>query len=733
MLSTLAVILTLDLTYSQLNKNYPNLKQCLLLFLLIRLAPVLAQGEGNIWYFGNKAGLNFNSGTPIAVTNGQLNTLEGSSGISDAQGNLLFYTNGVKVWNANHMLMQNGSGLFGDPSSSQAAVVVPKPGSASTYYIFTTNSFETNGGLRYSIVDMAAAGGQGAVVEKNELLSASTCEKITVVHHQNGVDYWIITHLLGSNGFLAHRLTNQGISPNPTTSFTGINVVEDTDHANAIGYMKVSPDGTKLAVCHTYMNKAQLFDFDAATGAVSNPRMITSGGLEPYGVEFSPSGNWLYLSSVYPKKILRYDLSAAQIEPTQETLVTPPTVVGALQMGPDGKIYVAMPETSALSIIDNPDNTGGGCSVQLHAVSLGGRICMMGLPAFNQSLFNTRIGIVDTCFGSATQFSLYSGFDIQTAFWDFGDGTTSAELNPTHIYTQPGNYTVTVTAGNSLFTLGRSKGLTIASAPVANQVPDQAVCVAGSELHELSKYDDVLLGSQDPALMRTSYYISLADAHADLNALPAAIQLAVGNTGLFGRVSNMLTGCYDVTGFTISVYELPEFNQPQDYSECAQDGTAVFDFTLTTEEILGGRPYEVSYYTNLDNAHTATDAIGTSYQTGDSQTIYVRIENPLSGCYEIAQFELIVLTDCVQTPEFAFPKFFTPNGDGYNDTWFLADAPQGTIIRIYDRYGKLVNEITGDKAWNGTLAGRQLPADDYWFAMTAPGIQEIRGHFSLKR
>src|SRR5690606_5862217 len=260
------------------------------------LTPVFPQGEGNIWYFGNKAGISFNSGSPVTVTNGQLNTLEGSSSISDAQGNLKFYTNGVKVWNASHLTMQNGTGLFGDPSSSQAAVVVPKPGSASLYYIFTTNSFATNGGLRYSVVDMTAAGGMGAVTEKNVLLSASTCEKLTVVMHQNGVDYWVISHMLGSNGFLAHRVTSAGIQSNPTTSITGITVFEDTDHANAIGYMKVSADGTKLAVCHTYMNKAQLFDFDASNGTVSNPRMIISEGMEPYGAEFSPNGKWLYVS-----------------------------------------------------------------------------------------------------------------------------------------------------------------------------------------------------------------------------------------------------------------------------------------------------------------------------------------------------------------------------------------------------------------------------------------------------
>src|SRR5690606_33959812 len=110
----------------------------------------------------------------------------------DREGNLLFYTNGIKVWNKNHGIMPNGTGLFGDFSSSQAAVIVPKPESPNLFYIFTTNAFETNGGLRYSIVDMAANGNTGAVLDKNILLTSATCEKISVVRHSNNQDFWVV-------------------------------------------------------------------------------------------------------------------------------------------------------------------------------------------------------------------------------------------------------------------------------------------------------------------------------------------------------------------------------------------------------------------------------------------------------------------------------------------------------------------------------------------------------------
>ena len=93
--------------------------------------------EGNIWYFGQYAGLDFNTGTPIAITDGQLNTLEGCASIADNNGDLLFYTDGMTVYDRNHSIMSNGTGLLGNSSSSQSGIIVKKPGSLATYYIFT--------------------------------------------------------------------------------------------------------------------------------------------------------------------------------------------------------------------------------------------------------------------------------------------------------------------------------------------------------------------------------------------------------------------------------------------------------------------------------------------------------------------------------------------------------------------------------------------------------------------
>ena len=171
--------------------------KCIILILISTIFCAFAQNEGNIWYFGENAGLDFNSGTPVALTDGMLNTLEGCAVISDNNGDLLFYTDGMTVYNKNHTIMPNGVGLLGNNSSTQSAIIVKKPGSANVYYIFTVDGHTgAQGGLSYSEVDMTLNGGFGDInATKNILLIPQTSEKVTAIEHQNSSDFWIVISL----------------------------------------------------------------------------------------------------------------------------------------------------------------------------------------------------------------------------------------------------------------------------------------------------------------------------------------------------------------------------------------------------------------------------------------------------------------------------------------------------------------------------------------------------------
>ena len=261
-----------------------------------------AQAEASKWYFGTNAGIDFSSGGPIVLTDGQLSTDEGCATISENNGDLLFYTDGITVWDRQHNIMPNGTGLTGDSSSTQSAIIVPKPGNTTTYYIFTVDDLAGPNGLRYSEVDMTLNGGNGDITnQKNIELNASTTEKISAVKHANGIDFWVVTHDWNNNNFLSYRVTAAGVNMTPVTSSVG--EIHGDNGLDSKGYMKISPDASRLALASWSGNSVvEIFDFNNSSGVVSNPILIGNGFFSSgpasgaYGVEFSPDSDLLYVT-----------------------------------------------------------------------------------------------------------------------------------------------------------------------------------------------------------------------------------------------------------------------------------------------------------------------------------------------------------------------------------------------------------------------------------------------------
>lgn len=424
--------------------------------LLTYFTNLYSQNEANNWYFGNRAGLTFNTVPPSPLTNGVLNTSEGCATLSDAAGNLLFYTDGINVWNRNHILMPNGTGLMGDPSAAQSAIVIPKPGSRTNFYIITVP--ETGSvGMRYSEVDISLNGGLGDILttNKNTLLFAPSSEKVTAVKHANGVYYWVIGRQnSSSNIYRAFLIDCNGINTTPVTSAVG------TTGGENWGYLVASPDATRLASASSGSG-VELTSFDPSTGVVSNPIFLGSlsysghtGG--NYGVAFSPNGNVLYASSITNWAVVQWDLTAANIPASQLYLgdaagngaTRPSYRGGALQLGPDGKIYVAHVGTPALGVIHSPNTIGTGCNLQNNAINLSARNCVLGLPPFIQSYFsdNLDINYSNICEGETTSFSFSGGNYLDSIHWNFGDAASPNNFSnlstPSHSYPAAGTYTV---------------------------------------------------------------------------------------------------------------------------------------------------------------------------------------------------------------------------------------------------------------------------------------------------
>ncbi len=356
---------------------------------------VFAQGESNIWYFGNKGGLDFSETEPKVISNNMLSTTEGCATISNEKGQLLFYTDGISVWNKEHKVMQNGVGLKGNVSSTQSAIIVKKPLSKDLYYIFTVDVVDTksvtSNGLQYSIVDISKQNGLGEIVEKNISVMASVTERITGVRHKNNRDVWIISHLYGNDTFVAFLLTDKGVNlSNIIKSNVGLVHSSDNDD-NSIGYLKVSPNGQKLAVAIKLQDMFQLFDFNYETGEVKNPITIKQKAKSfSYGLEFSSDGTKLYTSNIFEKGLYQYDISSgkeADIMASETQLAIEDNFLGALQLAIDGKIYVSVHDRNYLGVINHPNKKGKDCGYTSKAIDLGSAKAQLGLPTFVQTYF----------------------------------------------------------------------------------------------------------------------------------------------------------------------------------------------------------------------------------------------------------------------------------------------------------------------------------------------------------
>lgn len=350
------------------------------LFFLIYLLSTLtySQKQNNNWYFGGKAGVTFNTGSPTALLDSKMSAIEGCSSVSNTSGELLFYTNGEKVWNKSHEIMANGTGLHSSTTSTQAALIVQKPGCETVYYVFTVETL-TGYGLKYSEVDLSLQSGLGEVTQKNVPLISATCEKVAAIALPDG--YWIITHLFNSDAFYSFKLNSSGVNSVPVISHTGELVTGDLNYP---GYLKASPKGDKI-VCVNQTSSIELFDFNIHTGVVSNPKVLYSG-VAQYGAEFSASGRLLYATVNYRKKIIQFNLAANDIATSQRVITELPfedtTDFFAMQLGPDRKIYIAGYNDPFLSVIHEPEQIGVSCNLMINYINLEGRNALAGLPNF---------------------------------------------------------------------------------------------------------------------------------------------------------------------------------------------------------------------------------------------------------------------------------------------------------------------------------------------------------------
>ncbi len=625
-----------------------------------------AQKQANVWYFGRNAGLDFNSGTPTALTDGQISTLEGCSTFSDKDGNLLFYSDGITVWDKNHDVMRYSTGglandLKGDPSSTQSGMIIPRPESTTIYYLFTVD--DGIDGLNLYTIDISLNGGVGEVIAGPVDLSfgkeSSWSEKVAAVRGNDCDTYWVVSPV--DNEYYAFKVDKDGVNTTPVISTT-------TTSVTSRGNLKLSPDGTKLAVANQN-GVAMLYDFNATTGVVDNASEVQLTNVadgQPYGVEFSVDSRKLYISTVSdfrgttsdPEttyKLFQFDLFATDI-PASKSMIheQTPGFRGSLQLGPDSKIYATIPlayddpsgDATSLDVIENPNALARNIIFTKGAVNLGGQLSTQGLPPFISSLL-LPIEIIDVsstevinnqdlkyCIGQSIQIQpgTVTGSGV-TYEWTFDNGTTTSVVSNVPALTinnlttsNNGTYTLVVTLTNSCGNATRLEGtfnVEVFQPAVANPAPDINFCdLDGDGFNSFDLVTDVnptILGTQDPAQFEVFYYLNRTDAegHIIANALtnPYTNTTAFTTEDIFARVHNKDApfACYEITQFQLRVTGLPTPTQAVDYEACDDsvsggDTDGFFNnFLLSSKdaEILNGllpTQYSVSYHTTLAGA-----------------------------------------------------------------------------------------------------------------------------------
>lgn len=731
--------------------------------------------EANIWYFGDSAGVDFNSNPPLALTNSAMPFVyEGCSSIADINGDLLFYTDGVQVWNKNHQVMPNGSGLMGHPSAYQSALIVKRPLTPGKYYIFTVDANENNyaNGLRYSEVDITLNGGLGDIIvsTKNTLLYTPVAESLAGTGNCNG-DIWVVATSVYPSLPLsyAYLVTSAGVSNIPVIS-----------SINGAAAIKFSPLRNKMASI-AGPNGGLLYDFNKTTGVVSNFLAITLPGFWISSCEFSPDGSKLYFGG---HSTVNNNLSIHQLdmEAGSQAAINNSSIqvfegsiyggFSAMQIGPDGKIYVSKTYYTSLAVVNVPNAPGALCNFVDEALDLNGRMGWGGLPNFISSMFDKGLpsitGSDSVCSNSDGIYSLKGCFsNIAWSLNGQADIVSSTDSTVSIHFNNPGMDTLVVAATGPCGTKKDTLFINVQSPNSFELGADTTICQGTTVvLNAGAGYTSYLW--QDGSITQTltvntpgQYKVTVTNSGgcaATDSIMVSAVQTAPLNLGsdIFG--CNGLIEVLDA-GSNFSSYKWQDGSTntkltvylPGKYwvtvSACgtiSSDTITVawesnIPFTISQEgDLCSGQ----SVALKADPADLASyiwdDGNGNNTREVQTPGTYWLIVTDANGCYDQDSVDVIFKNcNCV----IAVPTAFSPNNDGHNDFFVLHgldDCIATFTFMIFDRWGEqvFVTENVG-VGWDGTYKGKSLSSSVFVYYISATLISgekiNKKGNISLIR
>jgi gliding motility-associated-like protein len=678
------------------------MKKLIFIFILFSLQ-LSAQKEATFWYFGENAGLDFSTNPPTTINNGKINTFEGSSSISDKEGNLLFYSDGLSVFDKNGDIMSFSDGtkasgnLLGDPSSTQSGLIVPNPDSDLLYYLFTIDdAIDKENGLNFYTIDLSKRDGLGEIISGPESLSFGEenewSEKVTAVAGKECRTIWLISAT--STKFYAFKIDENGVNKNNPE----ITILPFKD--NQRGYLKVSPDGKKLVEANQ-RDFSYIYDFNDETGAITNGRVLELEGAG-YGVEFSPSSNKLYISTGEVSQqnrvrenvfIFQYDVSSSdivKINSSRKSIYRGRGYRGALQLGIDQKIYYAKSKENSLGVINFPENIGDQVNYVHDGISLGNNKSTEGLPPFIQSFFSS-VNFIDsstnTVLSGANQelcnddvLEIRPELDFSTLTVEHISWTK--ENDPSINYSTE-KITIDKNLGSGIYTFEaiainecgvrkvflNSIEIIFKDKPIINTIPVYKECDFDNDPSDFvttfilsSKENELYTGTDEVTIdfFETSD-ISFSKP-LDKNNYRNSVPTTNGNHNIVVKITNKNAGCYQTKNLALKVnfsnlatykdiYLCESLNNSSPLKSIGS-GKSTFDFTKKTDEIIASSngllnhtDFNFNYFLTREEAILQINAIEAPYikQYENNTTIFLKISaKSTNNCESFGQFNIYI-------------------------------------------------------------------------------------------
>lgn len=411
-------------------------------------------------------------------------------------------SDGTAAYDSLNSPMRDSDRMLGQISATQAALIVPHPGDANLYYIFTapdlmSGNVAENVGNSWNLIDRASNEGAGAFVVSNQRCGGRGSERLAAVVNEQGNGYWVAMMDLDTTTFYVYAILPDGLQNAPVVSSFPVS-------SDRVGYMKFSPDGKLLAVA-SRTHKLELFDFDIITGKVSNRRVLVTdsnrsdvGAHVFYGLSFSEDSGKLYVGTSGTRTaIVQFDVSLPSVEDIVKSAVIvrqlPTESVfhwgNPLQLGPNGRIYVGA--RSSLHMIPEPNRPAPECGFVQNVVQFGGPVVTDGLPNIPEGGYRraqrrmlcpppeSRFVHTNACAGQSVLFADSSYYLPSRWLWEFPGGNPdkfTGQHPPPVRYEQPGVYFATLFTESDFGSSVQTDTIVVLPPPTVFAGQDVEVC-----------------------------------------------------------------------------------------------------------------------------------------------------------------------------------------------------------------------------------------------------------------